>query len=201
MIETRISSPMSFRLARWWGHHWPLRRGRLALAALVVARSSTTLRVIAGVNDGRRFHMNLADSLYNGPFFLGDYEPEIGAVVRSLIRAGDHTIDIGANYGWYTTLFSKLVGQSGSVHAFEPTATGYRDLEQSCTLNGARYNTHLIQAAVSDQEGSSVVYTFPGQTLGHSSLRNMTSAPSHPEICRTLRWACTAARSGWITSG
>jgi FkbM family methyltransferase len=186
MIDSSNSTPVSFRVARWWGHHWPLPRGRQAFAAIVVARHPTTVRVTARVKDGRLFHMDLADSLYHGPFFLGDYEPEIGAVARSLIRAGDHTIDIGANYGWYTTLFSKLVGHSGSVHAFEPTATGYRDLEQSCDLNGARYNTHLIRAAVSNQEGSGVVYTFPGQTLGHSSLQNIGAGPSQPQMCRTI---------------
>ena len=45
--------------------------------------------------------------------------------------------DLGANIGYYTTLFSQLTGKGGKVHAFEPLQENFRKLQsntsRSCT--------------------------------------------------------------------
>lgn len=40
-------------------------------------------------------------------------------------------VDIGANIGFYTKVLSKLVGQSGEVHAFEPDPENFKRLEKN----------------------------------------------------------------------
>jgi len=47
--------------------------------------------------------------LYEYPYFL-----------KKIIKKGDICIDIGANLGYLTILFSKLVGTQGKVYAIEP---------------------------------------------------------------------------------
>ena len=37
-------------------------------------------------------------------------------------------LDIGANKGYYTSLFSTLVGRHGEVHSFEPVPESYKEL-------------------------------------------------------------------------
>ncbi|WP_430973394.1 FkbM family methyltransferase [Sunxiuqinia rutila] len=42
--------------------------------------------------------------------------------LKQLIRPGELVIDIGANLGYLTVWFSKLVGKQGQVHSVEPVA-------------------------------------------------------------------------------
>ena len=49
-------------------------------------------------------------------------------------------IDLGANIGYFTTLFSHLVGKLGEVHAFEPLPENYRRLK----ANTALYSGNVI---------------------------------------------------------
>jgi FkbM family methyltransferase len=61
-------------------------------------------------------------------------------------------LDIGANAGFYTLAFSRLVGPTGHVWAFEPFAENASNILRHLALNGIR-NVTLIQAAVADVPG------------------------------------------------
>lgn len=59
-------------------------------------------------------------------------------VVNSVVREGNVCFDIGANIGVYSAVMSRLVGQSGHVHAFEPVKHVRRRLRLNLALNGSR---------------------------------------------------------------
>ena len=44
------------------------------------------------------------------------------------IHYGNVVLDVGANKGYYTSLFSILVGRHGEVHSFEPVPESYKEL-------------------------------------------------------------------------
>jgi FkbM family methyltransferase len=60
-----------------------------------------------------------------------DYEPEVVNVVERFVKSGDFCIDAGASVGFFTRLFSELVGPSGLVMAFEPNRISFRHLERN----------------------------------------------------------------------
>lgn len=67
------------------------------------------------------------------------------ALMKLHIREGDVVLDIGANIGFYTTLFSEMVSVNGKVHAFEPDAVNFNYLQKE--TNG-KVNVLVIPKAV-----------------------------------------------------
>jgi FkbM family methyltransferase len=59
------------------------------------------------------------------------------ALFAERIRPGMRVLDVGANLGLYTLLFSRLVGAAGEVTALEPDPELYAALETNCCLNSA----------------------------------------------------------------
>lgn len=51
----------------------------------------------------------------------GIYEESLTEAFLRLVRPGMVVLDVGMHVGYYTTLFARLVGERGEVHAFEPT--------------------------------------------------------------------------------
>src|SRR5262245_22362277 len=67
-----------------------------------------------------------------------------------LIRRGDAVLDVGANTGYYTLLFSHLAGAHGRVHAFEPVPPTFALLSRNTRRAD---NVVLNDCAVSDTAG------------------------------------------------
>jgi FkbM family methyltransferase len=84
------------------------------------------------------------------------YEPEL-AYLEKVLSPGDVFIDVGANFGVYTLVASKLVGTAGRVIAFEPTAESFATLRQNIALNHL-VNVRSFQVAVAQEAGKAWLY-------------------------------------------
>ena len=71
---------------------------------------------------------------------------------------GGHFLDIGAHYGYFTLLASKLAGNNGKIMSFEPAEKTYNLLNIN-TKN--LKNTSIFPLAVSKCEGNLTFYEFP----------------------------------------
>jgi FkbM family methyltransferase len=90
---------------------------------------------------------------------------------RRYLQAGMTVFDIGANVGELTRLFSDLVGEAGTVHAFEATATTYKTLTETCqNLSNVSCN-HL---AIADESGSVELNIYDE---AHASWNTLASRP------------------------
>ncbi len=109
--------------------------------------------------------------IHSGPFgyWVGNYEPEVQGRIKSILKPGDHVLDIGANTGFYTLLSSRLVGRSGRVTAFEPLPRNIEFLRTHVRLNRLE-NVEIVEAAVSDASGK---VRFKSDT--HASMGYVTT--------------------------
>lgn len=65
-----------------------------------------------------------------GEYAWAELEP-----MQSVIKPGQLVVDIGANIGTHTVLFSQLVGPSGFVVSFEPQRVSFQTLCANCAIN------------------------------------------------------------------
>jgi FkbM family methyltransferase len=100
----------------------------------------------------------------------GVYEPLETTLVRELIRPGQVILDIGANIGYYTLLFSQQVGSSGLVFAFEPDPQSFQLLQKNIFVNNIK-NTSIFQLAVADEEKDQTLYRDRFNNLDHRIVK------------------------------
>lgn len=102
-----------------------------------------------------KMYLDDRDSLRLSVF--GIYEEfEVGLLPRE-ITPGDIVVDVGANIGYYSIIFSKLVGAQGKVYAFEPDPVNFSILKKNIELNKCT-NVVLEQKALSNKTGKITLY-------------------------------------------
>ncbi len=82
----------------------------------------------------------------------GSYEPNTTCLCKRIIKNGWTTIDLGADFGYYSLLFAKLVGPKGKVFTFEPSGEGFNYLIKNITINNFT-NIVPLKKAVGDKSG------------------------------------------------
>jgi len=97
----------------------------------------------------------------------GVYEPLETKLVKKEIKKGDVVLDIGANIGYYTLIFAKLVGEEGKVFAFEPDPDNFALLKKNIEINGYR-NVILVQKAVSNKTAKIRLYLSEARADVHT---------------------------------
>ncbi len=169
-----MHDPLLLKLVRWYDHHSPVPRGKRLLytRALRIQSFADEERILAS-RQGQRFRVNLRDRLFRDLYFLGEYEPEVSAVARSLLQPGETAVDVGANFGWFTLLFAEAVGSSGQVHSFEPVPSNYEQLVTNLSINGHPSQVRANNVALGDSPGEVVLHVFEGLNQGHASMSSL----------------------------
>jgi len=125
--------------------------------------------------EGNIMYLDDIDSLNLSIF--GAIEQEETNLIKKLVRKGNTILDLGANIGYYTLIFSKLVEQEGKVFAFEPDPQNYFLLEKNVAANRIT-NCSIFQSAVARTEGVARLYLSDTNYADHrlySSKNNQKS--------------------------
>jgi len=128
------------------------------LYGIIYARPKETEKIAEiSVPQIGKFKMYLDDRDSLRLSVFGIYEEFEVGLLPDKIKEGDTVVDVGANIGYYTILFSKLVGDMGRVFAFEPDPVNFAILKKNIALNNCA-NVVLEQKAVSNKSGKLTLY-------------------------------------------
>jgi len=125
--------------------------------------------------DNHKMFLDSEDSLRLS--IKGVYEEAETNIIKKLINKGDVVIDIGANIGYYTLIFARLVGNEGKVFAFEPESVNFNLLKKNVELNGYQ-NVVLVKKAVSNKTGQEKLYLSEDDKGAHSLIGEIENRKS-----------------------
>lgn len=96
-----------------------------------------------------------------------DSEIRLARYLIATLQPGQHFLDIGAHYGYFSALASQLVGPEGQVLSIEATPQTVTVLDENLrTIPGARAR-HL---ALAESVGEMTFYTFPVRYSEYNTL-------------------------------
>ncbi|QHE59817.1 FkbM family methyltransferase [Rossellomorea vietnamensis] len=143
--------------------------------------------VIVTLMDNRKFSWNINDFYSLEKLVIdGTWEKEETIFLKNLIKPGDIIFDIGANFGWYTTLFSIMTGTQGEVHSFEPLPSTFEELSLNVRVNSMN-NVNLNRAALSNYNGYGNIFCNSNKGKLLASLKEeIDSSGSYSHECEVI---------------
>lgn len=103
-------------------------------------------------------------------FAVDTVEPEVRNSIRTFLAPGDVAIDVGAYIGFHTMLMASIVGQKGTVYAFEPAVDSREYLIKNCRDNEL-YNVIIHPFAAGDNNREVEFYFGETSTLNSRRFR------------------------------
>jgi FkbM family methyltransferase len=116
----------------------------------------------------------------NPDYALGTNEPSVQDALAELVTPGSVVFDVGANVGFLTLILSRLVGPSGYVYAFEPSADNAAVIRENLRRNGVGHALVVCRAA-GTSTGMQVL-----QVSGYSGGHALTGAEAPPDQVGTV---------------
>lgn len=124
------------------------------------------------VHDFGKFKMVLDESdkdLSRQVKHTGSYSDEKleTQIIADSLKGGQTFVDIGANLGFYSMLAASIVGKDGRVLSFEPFERNV-ELIRASARESCFGNVTVVNAAVSDREGTARLHLSPFYSSEHS---------------------------------
>jgi FkbM family methyltransferase len=167
-MQTEATSPAAWvRIGRaalfiplfgvWW------------LVLLAYARLRGSIRTETTTRSGLRMVVELPDLVEMYLYLFGLWEPDIAALIERRLEPGRTFIDVGAHSGAHTLVAAKVLGPTGRVVAFEPHGRKRNQLLANVESNENLAVVACHQVALSDCEGTVVLFEGPTKNSGLAS--------------------------------
>jgi FkbM family methyltransferase len=96
------------------------------------------------------FVVGKKSDLFKRLVFFGEYEPEIAALCLKYVDKSRDVVDVGANIGFFTVLFAKVIEDERKVLAIEPISQALERLHQNIRLNEVERKVIVFEGAASN---------------------------------------------------
>jgi FkbM family methyltransferase len=125
--------------------------------------------VTTGWYFGLRFNHHFSGDMSQCTYVDARYEPNEMYAMSKLLRPGMTVFDVGANAGVFTLMGAKLVGPSGTVHAFEPSPRDRDRLRANLSANNLS-NVTVHPVALGRAAGKAVLAVAGSEHPGHNTI-------------------------------
>jgi FkbM family methyltransferase len=105
-------------------------------------------------------------------------------LIQPFIKPGDCVLDVGANHGLYALSFSKFVGPTGRVFAFEPLPRNLHWLRLNIDLNAAHNVTVIPYAMGSSLDEIQMTDEVPGKGMSFPATTLDQFAAFNPRVVK-----------------
>jgi FkbM family methyltransferase len=140
-----------------------IQRIEISEGLVIITTNTNDIKIICDPHDKRIVPIEMLN--------FGPYEEDVYKIIGSLIDPDSVIFDIGANYGWYSLIFSKIFPDA-HIFAFEPIPTTFNYLEKNISLNncdGIRAFNHGLS-----NESGNINFYFYRELSGNASITNVS---------------------------
>jgi FkbM family methyltransferase len=128
-----------------------------------------------GILKGKKIFC-LSKGFWQDEMINGSYDQYFFDYLKNLDLKDKTILDIGAHIGYLSMGFSRLVGTTGQVYAFEPNPFNIERLNNHLELNKEINNIKIINYALSNKDGEEEFMFSPKIEKGASSGSFLNSA-------------------------
>ena len=118
---------------------------------------------------GLKFNHHLRGDISRCTYVDGRYEPNEMFAMSRLLAPGMCVVDAGANEGLFTILAARIVGESGIVHAFEPSPREQGRLEANLAVSRLS-NVRVHRSALGRAPGMTTLHVAGARHPGHNAI-------------------------------
>jgi FkbM family methyltransferase len=99
------------------------------------------------------FEIDIRSDVLNNLLIYGDYEQDIVNLINKYIDPKKDVLDVGANIGLHTVLFSRLIKPEQKVLAFEPTPNALKYLQKNIETNNCYSKVIIYNGIATNTKG------------------------------------------------
>lgn len=138
---------------------------------------------------GIMMNVGIVDVIERSLLTTGTWDRIVQDCLQQLLKPGDTFLDVGANIGYFSMLASKIVGESGTVVSFEPSARALTRLTLHGCMNRCR-NLLVCSHAVGEVAGRAALNWASAANIGGSTINRGTGAHVEQIFVRRLDDVC-----------
>lgn len=161
---------MFYKLVNAYSRHLPFPRRGLKYFISLMKHTGIYGKTFHKKMPGNFYmHLNPSEHIQQQLFWYGNYESEVGELLKKIISPGDVFLDVGANIGYFSLMVAKNE-PSSTVFAFEPASHLFEKLENHIRDNYLK-NIFAIHAAAGENDETGILFLADVENEGMSSLK------------------------------